>query len=228
MDDTQFKNFCIKQKYDPNLAQEYYDIISKIFDDALQKDIEFNIKLVNRQYEFHRTAFPNYMNWMKLYENIQKNIFLENEEHANLLLLTRHFITVESISSHYVTILYYACYKAYYNNNEKHHESFNTVHNNISLGKKLKLIENHNLKKYADSVNKTIRNSMGHMTFKINNGKIKIPADKTEMHEYTEINIEQVGNNLDTHIGAMRAAVWRYLMRYPQNQSYISDWPTYL
>ena len=228
MDDIQFKNFCVKQKCDPNLAQEYYGIISKIFNDALQKDIEFNEKLVNRHYEFHRTAFPNYINWMKLYENIQQNLYLKNKDHVDLLLLTRYLITVEAIASHYVTILYYACYKAYYKNDKANHESFNTVHNNVSLGKKLKLIKKHDLEKYADSVNKTIRNSIGHMTFKINNGKIKIPTDKTEMHEYTEINIEQVGNNLDEHIDAMRAAVWRYYMRYPQNQSHLSDWPIYL
>ena len=39
-----------------------------------------------------------------------------------------------------------------------------------------------------------VRNSVGHMTFKINNGKIKIPTDRSEMHDYYEIDIEQIGN----------------------------------
>ena len=227
LDDVEFNNLCIKQEWDPNLAQEYYDIISKIFNDAMQEDTEFNKKLVDRQNEFHRTALLNYKNWMDLSEKIRKNIEVENGE-IDLILLIRYFITVESLASHYATILYYACHKAYCDNTGNHYESFNTVHNHITLGRRLNLIKKHGLKKYANNIDNMIRNSVGHMTFKINNGKIKIPTDKTEMHDYTEINIEQVGSDLDKHIRAMYAAVWRYYQRYSKNQVHTYDWPTYL
>ena len=212
---------------DPNLAQEYYDIISKIFDDALQKDAEFNEKLVNRQYEFYRTAFQNYRNWMELSEKLRLNLDFKNNE-IDLILLMRYLITVESLASHYVTILYYACYKAYCDDTDARCESFNTVHNKVTLGRRLDFIKNHGLKKYADSIDHKIRNSVGHMTFKTNNGKIKIPKDNNEIHDYADIDIEQVGNDLDKHIDAMRAAVWRYYGRYSKNQFYTSDQPTHL
>ena len=66
------------------------------------------------------------------------------------------------------------------------------------------------------------------MTFKINNGKIKIPTDRSEMHDYDEIDIEQIGNDLDKHVDAMRFAVWRYYQRYSKNQVHTYDWPTHL
>ena len=212
LDDAEFRNLCIKQKRDPDLAQEYYGIISKIFNDAMQKDTEFNKKLVDRQNEFRHTALLNYENWMDLSEKIRKEIEVENGE-INLILLMRYLITIESLASHYVTILYYACHKAYCDNTDAHHKSFNTVHNHITLGNRLNFIKEHGLKKYVDNVDHGIRNSVGHMTFKINNGKIKIPTDRSEMHDYDEIDIEQIGNDLDKHVDAMRFAVWRYLKK---------------
>ena len=229
LDDVEFKNLCIKQEWDPNLAQEYYDIISKIFDDALQKDTEFNKKLVDRQNEFIRTASRNYKKWMDVYEKVRLNVDFKNDgDGIDLIFLIRYLITVESLASHYATILYYACHKAYCDNTDAHHESFNTVHNHITLGNRLNFIKEYGLKKYVDNVDHGIRNSVGHMTFKTNNGKIKIPTDKSEMHDYDEIDIEQVGNDLDNHINAMRAAVWRYYGRYSKNQFDTSDWPTHL
>ena len=73
-------------------------------------------------------------------------------------------------------------------------KSFNTVHNKITLGKRLNFIKDYGLKKYVDNIDHIVRNSVGHMTFKINNGKIKIPTDRSEMHDYDEIDIEQIGN----------------------------------
>ena len=227
MDDVEFKNLCVEQKRDPNLAQEYYDIISKIFNDAMQKDTKFNEKLIDRQNEFRHTALLNYENWMDLSEKIRKNIEVENGE-VNLILLIRYLITIESLASHYVTILYYACHKAYCDNTDNRCKSFNTVHNKITLGRRLNFIKKYGLKKYVDNVDHIVRNSVGHMIFKINNGKIKIPTDRSEMHDYYEIDIEQVGNNLDKHIDAMRFAVWRYYQRYSKNQVHTYDWPTHL
>ena len=229
LDDAEFRNLCIKQGWDPDLAQEYYDIISKIFDGALQKDTEFNKKLVDRQNEFIRTASQNYKKWMDVYEKVRLNVDFKNDgDGIDLIFLIRYLITVESLASHYATILYYACHKAYCDNTDAHHESFNTVHNHITLGNRLNFIKEYGLKKYVDNVDHGIRNSVGHMTFKTNNGKIKIPTDKSEMHDYDEIDIEQVGNDLDNHINAMRAAVWRYYGRYSKNQFDTSDWPTHL
>ncbi len=228
MNDDEFKDLCNKQGWDSDLAQEYYNIISKIFDDALQKDTEFNEKLVNRQNEFHRTALQNYKNWMELYEKIRKTVDFKNGDEVDLMFLTRYLMTVESLASHYVTILYYACRKAYDDVDDKEHKSFNTVHNYISLGNKLEFIKKHGLKKYANHVDHKTRNSIGHMTFKINNGKIKIPENKTEIHGYDEINIEQMGENLDTHTIAIFAAIWRYYGQYSNVSSDISDWITHL
>ena len=81
-------------------------------------------------------------------------------------------------ASHYVTILYYACHKAYCDNTDAHHESFNTVHNHITLGNRLNFIKEYGLKKYVDNVNHGIRNSVGHMTFKTNNGISEMPMMK--------------------------------------------------
>ena len=52
---------------------------------------------------------------MDLSEKIRKEIEVENGE-INLILLMRYLITIESLASHYVTILYYACHKAYCDN----------------------------------------------------------------------------------------------------------------
>ena len=166
---------------------------------------------------------------MDVYEKVRLNVDFKNDgDGIDLIFLIRYLITVESLASHYATILYYACHKAYCDNTDAHHESFNTVHNHITLGNRLNFIKEYGLKKYVDNVDHGIRNSIGHMTFKTNNGKIKIPTDKSEMHDYDEIDIEQVGNDLDNHINAMRAAVWRYYGRYSKNQFDTSDWPTHL
>ena len=83
--------------------------------------------------------------------NIRKNIVVENGE-VDLILLIRYLITIESLASHYVTILYYACHKAYCDNTDNHCKSFNTVHNNITLGRRLNFIKKYGLKKYVDNI----------------------------------------------------------------------------
>ncbi len=227
MHDDEFKKVCIEQKWNSNLAQEYYDIISKIFDDALENDAEFNKKFIDRQNEFHRTALPNYNNWLELCEKIRININVKSDE-VDLIFLIRYLITVESLASHYATVLYYACYKAYDNKNKAYHESFNTIHNYVLLGPKLKYLENKGLAKYTNSINRFLRNQIGHMTFKINNGKIEIPEDQSDQHGYKKVNIEQMGTDLDMHILAMYAAIWRYYSRYSKVPFYNSDFITHL